>query len=91
MPPEKRRISVTLGGGISTSRNASTGSPSPSRLPLVILLVCLAGSILLFLAVGIGSVAYPYDLNYGEAQIADQARRAFAGEPQYKSDLSVPP
>jgi DNA primase len=49
---------------------------TPSRLPEAILFASLAAGILLVLAIGIASVAYPYDLNYGEAHVADQARRA---------------
>ncbi len=67
-------------------------NPLPlDRLSSAVLVACVAASVLAFLAVGVASVAYPYDLNYGEAQIADQARRALAGEPQYKSDLDAPP
>jgi hypothetical protein len=65
--------------------------PSLSQLPQAILCVCLAASFILFLTIGIASVTYPYDLDYGEAQIADQAHRALTGGPQYKSDLNVPP
>jgi len=65
--------------------------PKFSQLPRTILFACLAASIIFFLAIGIASVAYPYDLNYGEAQIVDQAHRAVTGQPQYKSDLSLPP
>jgi hypothetical protein len=57
----------------------------------VTVLIAFAVGIVLYVAIGLPSLAFPYDLNYGEAQIADQARRAMTGHPQYKSNLNLPP
>lgn len=53
--------------------------------------LCLIGGVGLFLGLSLSTMRFPYDLTYGEAQIADQARRLVTGGPVYRPDLNEPP
>jgi hypothetical protein len=65
--------------------------PSLPQLLQFILLVALASVCILYLLLGLASVAFPYDLSYGEAPVLDQAIRAATGQQQYKPELGLPP
>jgi hypothetical protein len=65
--------------------------PSLPALLRTMLFPSLTASFVLYLVSGLASVTFPYDLNYGEAPVLDQARRAIEGQAQYKPDLGAPP
>lgn len=64
------------------------GMTGPFEIALRALLIA---NLVLFLGVTGVTLCFPYDWDYGEGPLMDQARRIMAGEPLYKATLDEPP
>lgn len=57
----------------------------------LILFVFLSWTTVVFLQQGWNAISYPYQLDYGEGPVLDQAVRLFNSQSIYRTDLSTPP
>lgn len=58
---------------------------------LVLTLALLALAAVVCVAAQVANIGFPYQIDYGEAPLVDQASRLAAGESIYQPDLAVPP